>query len=660
MVKTANPSKLWGNEKSLSAEQYYLEILEVTTEGFITIDLSGKILEVNTAYCRISGYSRAELLQLFIREIDVDDNREAVEDRIRRIINNGSDFFESRHRHKSGIMFDVELSVAFLNVHGGRLVCFCRDITGRKRDERDFKESQKALKESEARLRITIDSLPSGLVYEVDTGISGDQRKFLFISAGVKALHGLTEEEVYKDSGTIYRQIHEDDRRNLEMLEAQATTRQKIFRCEARVIMPSGETRWSLFSSAPRKRDDNHIIWHGIEIDISQQKKAEEEKRALESRLNQVQKLDSLAILAGGIAHDFNNLFAGIYGNIDLASTTSCGSKMQLYLDSAMQTIERARGLTQQLLTFSKGGAPVKKTDTLFSCIRETAQFDLTGSNVSCSFQLPEDLWPCDFDRSQIGQVIDNLIINARQAMPDGGTILISAENIVVDKGSKTLLPAGKFVRFSIKDTGIGIAKEAFANLFDPFFTTKPKGHGLGLPTCYSIISRHDGLIDFESKLGVGSTFHVYLPASDNPVVHAEINPSEAHAGAGTILLMDDEEILRETISGMLQSLGYSVVATENGKQAMDFFASELKAGRKIVSMIFDLTIPGSAGGKETIGEIRKLCLEIPVIVVSGYANDPIMANPHQYGFTASLCKPFKKDDLARVLNTAIRENRVG
>jgi two-component system cell cycle sensor histidine kinase/response regulator CckA len=379
------------------------------------------------------------------------------------------------------------------------------------------------------------------------------------------------------------------------------------------------------------------------------------EKRKLLETTQNIQKLESIGVLAGGIAHDFNNLLGGIFGYIDLANEETDKRKLSSYLSKAMTTIDRARALTAQLLTFAKGGAPIQKIGHLFPFVQETAKFALSGSNVSCSFDVPQGLWACNFDKNQIGQVIDNLIINAQQAMPLGGTIELTARNITFAEKEIPNRPKGNYVRISLKDHGIGMTKELLPRIFDPFFTTKAKGHGLGLATCFSIINRHDGYIDVESESGTGSTFHVYLPATTDVVSSASEMSATPHKGSGTFLIMDDEEVIRETIHGMLASFGYNVVCKENGKDAVDFFTTEIKANRTFAGMIFDLTVPGGMGGKDAVEEIRKLNTVIPVFVASGYAEDPVMKNPIEYGFTGSICKPFKKSELMEMLNKHVK-----
>ena len=422
---------------------------------------------------------------------------------------------------------------------------------------------------------------------------------------------------------------------------------------------------------------DRVNLVHAIIEDVTERKRMEEE-------LQKAQKLESLGVLAGGIAHDFNNLLTGIYGYIDLARSVSKDARAVEYLEATLSSMTRARALTLQLLTFAKGGAPVQKLTLLAPFIREAAQFALSGSNISCRFDLAENLWPCNIDKNQIGQVIDNIVINAQQAMPNGGSVEISAKNITLGKQEHPLLrplnppssevpkglltngvpPAGEpegrrrdigdYVKISVKDSGIGIPKDVMPRIFDPFYTTKTKGHGLGLATCYSIINRHGGRIDVESAPGMGSAFHVYLPATTNAVA-ADDAAIVKHTGSGAIIVMDDEEMIRTTVGDMLESLGYSVACKNDGKEAVDFYCAETGAGRRIDAMIFDLTVPGGMGGIEAVAELRKLNKDIPVFVASGYAEKSVMKDPVRFGFTASICKPFTMAELSEMLNRYLK-----
>jgi CheY-like chemotaxis protein len=252
-------------------------------------------------------------------------------------------------------------------------------------------------------------------------------------------------------------------------------------------------------------------------------------------------------------------------------------------------------------------------------------------------------------------RVIDNIVINAKQAMSDGNSIELTARNVRFTEKELPSLIKGEYVRISIKDYGVGIPKETLSRIFDPFYTTKASGHGLGLATCYSIIKRHGGCIDVESEPGKGSVFHVYLPVSAETAVSSGKEFETTHGGSGMILIMDDEEVMRDTIHDMLVSLGYTAICKKNGKEAVEFYTTELKDKKALSAMIFDLTVAGGMGGKDAASDIRKLNMEIPLFVASGYADDPIMKNPAEYGFTASICKPFTKAELAQMLNKHLR-----
>lgn len=425
--------------------------------------------------------------------------------------------------------------------------------------------------------------------------------------------------------------------------------------CELRLLKKNSESIWTRLESILAYDENDEVSCRVVVIDISERKQAEAERIKFEQITQQTQKLETLGVLAGGIAHDFNNLMGGVFGYIDLSRAQSTESIVIENLSKAMNAIERARGLTQQLLTFSKGGSPILQTAPLFPFIKDNVLFALSGSNVICNFDVPDDLWESNYDKNRIGQVIDNLIINAVQAMPAGGSITLQARNVQLNENEHSVLPLGNYIKISITDTGVGIPNENFVQIFDPFFTTKDKGSGLGLATSYSIINRHGGCIDIESELGKGSTFHVYLPAAIGLKSTIDEQLIVKHKGRGTILIMDDVAVIRETIGDMLEFFGYNVVRKTNGHEVIKFFADELQAGNKIVAMIFDLTIPMGIGGIDTIKEIRKLDLDIPVFVSSGYSIDPVMTNPAEFGFTASISKPFTATELAILLNKYLK-----
>ncbi len=316
----------------------------------------------------------------------------------------------------------------------------------------------------------------------------------------------------------------------------------------------------------------------------------------------------------------------------------------------------RAKDLTQQLLTFSKGGAPVKKTSSVAEFLKKSASFALSGSNVKCIFSIPDDIWAVEIDKGQINQAFNNLVINADEAMPEGGILKISAENITIT--SKNILPLQKkkYVKISFEDNGIGIPSNNLNKIFDPYFSTKTKGNGLGLASAYSIIKSHKGLITVESELGVGTTFYIYLPASEEIVVEKKAETGKALFGKGKILIMDDEDFIREVAGKMVESLGYSAEFASDGAEAIELYGKALKSEEPFAAVIMDLTIPGGMGGKEAIQELLKIDPNVKAIVSSGYSSDPIMSDCKKHGFVGMLSKPYKISELGKTLKEIIAE----
>jgi nitrogen-specific signal transduction histidine kinase/ActR/RegA family two-component response regulator len=372
------------------------------------------------------------------------------------------------------------------------------------------------------------------------------------------------------------------------------------------------------------------------------------EKHKVDERLRNAQKLEALGVLAGGLAHDFNNLLTGIFGYLEIArrkyrAQDDAGGP----LDKSLAVLDRARGLTRQLLTFSRAGQPVTAPLALEELLRNSAQFVLSGSNVSCEIQVAPDLWLCEADAQQIDQVVDNLLLNARQAMSRGGKVNLSARNFVAQGDSRLPLPDGRYVRLEIRDEGEGIPPELLSRIFEPFFTTKTAGSGLGLATAYSIVRKHAGHIDVESELGSGSVFTVYLPASSGgPPVAAPAAP-QARTGKGRVLVLDDEEYLCDIVSETLTSLGYSVQTARRGEDAVALCEQARAAGTPFDLAILDLTIPGGMGGLAAAARLRRIDPAIRTIAASGYSSDPVMADPAAYGFRAAVVKPFTEGELS-------------
>jgi signal transduction histidine kinase len=352
------------------------------------------------------------------------------------------------------------------------------------------------------------------------------------------------------------------------------------------------------------------------------------ERQRMEEELLKARKIESVGVLAAGIAHDFNNLLTGILGYVSLAKVVARpNANVIAYLTEAEQACQRATALTQQLLTFAKGGAPVRHTVSMVELLKESVGFALRGANVRSDLQIAANLWPVDVDAGQINQVIHNIVLNAVQAMPGGGTIQVWADNVVLEAGVPFPLPEGRHVKITVQDYGCGIPKEVLSNIFDPYFTTKAEGSGLGLTTAYAIATKHDGYITVASEVGVGTTVVIYLPASQQAMASAQTHPHTPLSGSGRILVMDDEEMIRDLLRQLLERLGYTVECVQDGAEAVAVYQRAQTAGQPFAAVILDYTIPGGMGGLETLTRLRAIDPQVTALISSGYANNPVMAD---------------------------------
>jgi signal transduction histidine kinase/CheY-like chemotaxis protein len=375
----------------------------------------------------------------------------------------------------------------------------------------------------------------------------------------------------------------------------------------------------------------------------------------LKAELQHSAKLESLGILAGGIAHDFNNLLTVIMGNVTLARLDAPENKpLGSLLREAEKGVIRARDLTLQLLTFAKGGDPVRKAVGLADIVHEAATFALHGANVRCDFDTAPDLWPADVDKGQIGQVVHNIVINAVQAMPGGGTVRLLLENEPVAEGGVPGLTAGRYLKLAITDTGSGIDPATLPRIFDPYFTTKAQGSGLGLATVYSIIKKHAGRIEVESTVGRGTTFRIWLPAAEDTPVDQHHSEPPSFRFNGRALLMDDDEAIRRLAAALLQRLGLEAKAVSDGNEAVREYEAARAAGQPYNVVILDLTVPGGMGGRETMEKLRQLDPDVRAVVSSGYSSDPVVAQYQSYGFSGIVTKPYDLTELTKALNAAL------
>jgi len=630
-------------KKGQESEKYLDSIINNIGDPIFVKDEQSKFLLVNDAFCNLFDIDRNKMIGKTLAEEVPPEERESFLSIDKEVLETGKENINEESFSVTGKPQKIisTRKSRYIDKNGNKI------LIGTIRDMTDRKKADLALAAEKEQLAVTLRSIGDGVI---TTDTKGN---IVMLNKVAEALTGWNSKEA---SGhplpDVFNIINENTLEQCENPVEKVLACGGIIELENHTCLISKDGRKIVIadSGAPIHDKNNEII--GVVLVFRDMT----EKKNLEESIQRSQKLESLGILAGGIAHDFNNILSAVFGFTELAIMKTSESDVSDYLNKSLKNTERARALTQQLLTFAKGSAPVKKVEKLFPFVKETVQFALSGSSVTSKFNISDNLWACHLDKNQIGQVIDNLIINAQQAMPDGGTLEVSAQNISLSEKEHSSLLAGKYVKLSIKDQGIGIPKEFLPRIFDPYYTTKPKGHGLGLATCYSIINRHYGVIDVESEPGKGSTFNIYLPATIDTASTTDKKSIKNHIGSGTFLVMDDEEAILDLMKEMLESFGYDVVVKTNGADALDFFATEFIADRKIAGMIFDLTIPGGMGGKEAIKEIRKLCSDTPVFVSSGYSEDPIIAHPQEYGFNASIRKPFMIADLAGMLQDHLKK----
>lgn len=517
----------------------------------------------------------------------------------------------------------------------------------RDRQETERKTAEQALANEKERLSVTLRSIGDGVITTDDEG------NIVLLNKAAEEMTGWSQEDAKgKPFGEVFNIISEKTRQTFRSPVERVLASGGVVELENHTILiaRNGEERLISDSAAPIRDPGSRVV--GVVLvfrDVT-------EKRRMERDLLKAQQLESIGILAGGIAHDFNNLLTAVLGNISLAKMyVKEGDRVSQKLTEAENASLRARDLTQQLLTFSRGGAPAKKMAPVADIVRESVAFTLSGSKTTCRFNIEEGLWPTAVDEGQFSQVINNLIRNADQSMPAGGLIDVACGNVCVGRESFLPLEDGRYIFVSIKDYGIGIPEESLERIFEPYFTTKKSGKGLGLATVYSIVRNHNGHIDVKSKLGEGTIFTIYFPCTD---AHDAANlPEEppaleapVTASTGKVLVMDDEDNIREVAGEMLSFLGYNVDFANNGEEAAVLYRKAFEADQPYSAVLMDLTIPGGMGGREAISILRDMDPDVKGIVSSGYSNDPIMADYKSYGFSGIISKPYKLNELKKVL----------
>ncbi|MGE5544256.1 MAG: PAS domain S-box protein [Bacillota bacterium] len=636
---------LRASESNLQKQVNYLNtLIDNLNELFFTYDTDARITMVNKKSWEILGIKPEAMLGRKVISMIMENDREVITQEIKaRLLYGRSGSYEVAVHHQDGSIRQLRLNASPI-IEDGRGVggmVLAEDITERKRTE-------EALAAEKEWLAVTLRSIGEGVITTDTKG------SILLINDVAEKLTGWNQCEVVgKPIEEVLSLLHPQTRepqpwKLIERLQ----TRAVIELANQVLVCRDGQERIIDASGARiRDRSENFIGAVLVFRDIT-------DRLRIEQEMIRTSKLESLGVLAGGIAHDFNNLLTVIMGYITLAKISIHDPDVSLdLLTKSEKASWQAKSLTQQLLTFARGGAPIKKTISIVNLITDSVDFTLSGSNIKCEMSVPEYLWPVDVDEGQLSQVINNLVINALQAMPEGGTIRVSAENLTVDEKLGLPLEVGKYVKIRVQDEGVGIPDAHFEKIFDPYFTTKPTGSGLGLATAYSIIKNHGGVITVDSAEGQGTSFDIYLPVSHNLPHDSANHPLQPATGQGRILVMDDEKKIREVVGRMLRAIGYEVTVTNNSQEAVESYLEAMNSGQKFDAVIMDLVVPGGMGGQDAIQKLLAIDPEVKAIVSSGYPNDPIMTEYANWGFKGVVSKPFGINELSQVLKQVLADD---
>ncbi len=421
---------------------------------------------------------------------------------------------------------------------------------------------------------------------------------------------------------------------------------------EAKLVLPSGKELIVEGAASPVHSEESEILGSVVVIrDVTL-------KKYLEAEALKASRLEALRLIASGVAHDFNNLLSSIVSYLNLVKMKLKDEALLEALEKAENACFMAKTLTRELLTYTVGGGPIKRLTDLKELIEKNISFALSGSNVKAEVDIQEDLWQAEVDPDQISICLQNILLNARQVMPEGGKVFVRAKNLWLPAGNEFGLEEGPYIQIEVEDTGPGIPKEDLPKIFEPFFTTKEGGSGLGLFSCKRIVEAHGGRILAESPPGKGAIFRVIIPASPKETAKVEKAPAEEKRPgvSAKILIMDDEEGIREPIAEILRAHGFRVETAESGERALELFKKALEENDPFDLVILDLTVPGGMGGKELLPKLRELHPRVKAIVASGYSSDPVMEHYEDYGFNGAIIKPFAVKDLLQLVQRVLSE----
>jgi len=562
----------------------------------------------------------------------------------------GGIIYQPRPRNNYRLLLaTILISCAIIAILTASVVTFQRLNRNLRAEIAERKLAEDAFRESEERLRVIFETSQAGIIMVDPQGIIS------FANNRMAEMFGCPLDDVIGSRYTDH--LHPLANQAGSALMRQLISGEIDFvHTERNYLRNDGSDFWGYLSGRRLETAEGELrALVGIIADITDRKTAEDDNKRIEAQMLNMQKLESLGVLAGGIAHDFNNILTGIMGNISFAQMVMESShKAHSPLLKAEKASQRAAELACQLLTFSRGGQPIKKAFSVKTLVGESVSLVLRGTNIKGVIEIPDTI--IEADEGQINQAFNNIVINAVHAMPGGGTLTIRGEKPTLNVDNRLGLAPGEYVSLTFTDEGCGISEADQKRIFDPYFTTKASGTGLGLASTHSIINRHGGLILVDSSIGKGSSFTIYLPSTvQTPVpITPEHEPSPARKKGGKVLVMDDEEMIRDLAAEMLRELGYQVQTCIDGKEAIELYRAANETGASFSAVIMDLTIPGGMGGKQAAERIIEMDPKARLVVSSGYSNDPVMAKYAEVGFCATLLKPYCTSDIERVLSQTL------
>lgn len=601
-------------------------------------DASHRIKRVNAAFVDLFGYTPDEAIGRTVDELLVPPGLYEEASGITKKAEKGEGVRTRTVRcRKDGSRVHVILTVVPLKQEGKLTAIYAsyQDITR-------LIEQEKSLLESEKKFRTLFNTASDAIFIHTPGG------KFLEVNEVACSRYGYSKEELLdmRLQDLISPKYAPVIPKRVELLKrnGHAIFESEHIRKNGTIIPVEISARLIDYAGTPA------IL--SIARDISERARRREEKLKLEARLRSAQRMEALGVLAGGVAHDFNNLLMGIQGNVSLMLfRKGPGDPDYKKLRNIEQYVEQGAGLTKKLLGFARGGKyEVKPTDPN-ELVKNTAEvFSQTREEIAVHTRYELEPWAVEVDRSQIEQVLLNLYINAWQAMPDGGHLYLETQNIALDKnraGALGLGP-GRYVKISVTDTGAGMDQATRERIFEPFFTTKKmqRGTGLGLASAYGIVKSHRGIIDVTSEKGKGSTFFIYLPASEKSPVREIKTKEKISPGTGTILLVDDEEMVLNIGEKFLQKLGYSVIKAGGGEEAVESYTENME---KIDLVVLDIIMPGM-DGTQVFKKLREINPEVKVLLSSGYSLEQKAKEILDHPGTAFIQKPFNIEALSRKL----------